>query len=135
LVAREDVDKAVSERIERQGAGRRRMKELYGSEVFKVEIQGKAVGQNNGLAVMGDFGVPSRITYNAYARPGSQLVVSADQAAHSTGSSFDKSIADIKGFLNGLFGRTRTVPVEVSIAFEQQYGGIDGDSATQTMTY
>lgn len=135
LVAREDVDKAVSERIERQGSGRRRMKELYGSEVFKVEISGKVVGQNNGLAVMGDFGVPSRITYNAYARPGSQLIVSADQAAHSTGSSFDKSIADIRGFLNGLFGRTRTVPVEVSIAFEQQYGGIDGDSATQTMTY
>ncbi|MBI3299472.1 MAG: AAA family ATPase [Elusimicrobia bacterium] len=135
LVAREDVDKAVSERVERQGSGRRRMKELYANGIFRVQIAGSEVGQNNGLAVMGDFGVPSRITYSAYARPGSALIVSADQAANSTGSSFDKSIADIKGFLNNLFGKKRTVPVEVSIAFEQQYGGIDGDSATQTMTY
>lgn len=135
VVAREDVDKAVSERKERAGSSRRRMKELYGSEVFRVAIKGTEVGQNNGLAVVGDFGVPSRITYVAYARPGSDFLVSADQSAHTTGSSFDKSIADIKGFMKSTFGREKSLPVEVSIAFEQQYGGIDGDSATQTMTY
>ncbi len=135
VVGREDVDKAVDQRAERNGMTRRHMQEYYGNEIFRVQIAGSEVGQNNGLAVMGDFGVPSRITYAAYARPGSDFLVSADQAAHSTGSSFDKSIADIKGFLKSMFGRNKTVPVEVSIAFEQQYGGIDGDSATQTMTY
>ncbi|TPW19929.1 MAG: peptidase S16 [Elusimicrobia bacterium] len=129
------MDKAVSERKERAGSSRRRMKELYGSEIFRVAIKGVEVGQNNGLAVVGDFGVPSRITYVAYARPGSDFLVSADQSAHTTGSSFDKSIADIKGFMKSTFGREKGLPVEVSIAFEQQYGGIDGDSATQTMTY
>lgn len=134
VVTREDVDKAVSERIERGGSSRRRMKELYGSEVFRVQISGAEVGQNNGLAVVGDFGVPSRITYVAYAQ-GGDFVVSADQAATTVGPSFLKSLADIKGFMKSTFGKTRPVPVTVSVAFEQQYGGIDGDSATQTMTY
>ncbi|MDE2291772.1 MAG: AAA family ATPase, partial [Elusimicrobia bacterium] len=134
-VTREDVDKAVAERVERGGSSRRHMQELYGSGTFSVQITGSEVGQDNGLAVVGDFGVPARITYAAYARPGGGLLFSADQAAKTTGSSFDKSLADIRGFLSSLFGHDKTIPVEVSISFEQNYGGIDGDSATQTMTY
>ncbi|MFH1724760.1 MAG: Lon-insertion domain-containing protein [Elusimicrobiota bacterium] len=134
-VTREDVDKAVSERSERSGAMRRHVLEYYSSDIFRVDIEGSQVGQINGLAVMGDFGVPTRITFAPYAKPGSDFVVSADERAESAGKHFKKSLGVIKGFIGRTFGIKRAIPVEVSISFEQNYGGIDGDSATQTMIY
>ncbi|MFH2204434.1 MAG: AAA family ATPase [Elusimicrobiota bacterium] len=135
IVERTDLDQAVSERVERVGGMRERIKKMYTSDSFHIAIEGKEIGQINGLAVMGDFGVPARITFENRVRPGADFVVSADQIAHATGGSFDKSLANIKGFMGKLLGRNRTVPLEVSISFEQNYGGIDGDSATQTMIY
>jgi predicted ATP-dependent protease len=135
IVEREDLDMAIDQRMARKSGMARRIKEMYSSDTFHIAIEGKEVGQINGLAVMGDFGVPARITFENYVRPGANFLVSTDQAAKSTGNSFDKSIANIRGFMGRTFGRNHPVPIEVSISFEQNYGGIDGDSATQTMIY
>ncbi|PIP81759.1 MAG: hypothetical protein CO113_16320 [Elusimicrobia bacterium CG_4_9_14_3_um_filter_62_55] len=136
IVEAEDVRQAVDARSARRGSSRKHMLDLFGEGTFHVDIEGEVQGQNNGLAVVGhDFGVPSRITYEAGVRTGGRLIVSTDQDAHSTGSSFDKSVGVIQGFLKRTFGSRQAIPAEVSIEFAQQYGGIDGDSATQTMTY
>ncbi|MFC1678938.1 AAA family ATPase, partial [Elusimicrobiota bacterium] len=138
-VAREDVDKALSERSEREGGMSRRMRELFTSNVFTIETKGEKVGQINALAVMGGeesgFGVPARVTATAFAGGPGGLVVSADQRAGSTGKSFDKALLILEGFLKSVFGKNKLVPAEVRISFEQNYGGIDGDSATQTQIY
>lgn len=134
-VQREDVELAVREKSERSGSMRRRMHELYIEDTFRIFIDGAEVGQMNGMAVVGDSGVPARITFEPRAKGGSEFVVSAEQMAGNTGQSFDKSIANVKGFIGRTFGRKVPVPVEISISFEQNYGGIDGDSATQTMIY
>ncbi|OGR57817.1 MAG: hypothetical protein A2X36_01515 [Elusimicrobia bacterium GWA2_69_24] len=131
-----DVQKAIAQRLNREGGSARRMQELYTSGTFKIDTQGYKVGQINGLAVIGDeFGIPARITAQASAGSAGGLVISADKVAGTTGASFNKALAVLEGFFEGLFGQQRPINARVRISFEQNYGGIDGDSATQTQIY
>ena len=41
----------------------------------------------------------------------------------------------LTGYLNGLFGQTKPVSLSASLVFEQNYEGIDGDSASSTELY
>ncbi|MFA5138984.1 MAG: AAA family ATPase [Elusimicrobiota bacterium] len=134
-IGRDDVDRAVAERQVRTGGMRERVHSYYNKGIFTLQIEGSAVGQINGLAVMGDFGVPMRITVRTSANGGGPTFVSADQRAGSTGSSFNKALEVLEGFFEGLFGQKRPIPAKFRISFEQNYGGIDGDSATQTQIY
>ncbi|MEK7747106.1 MAG: S16 family serine protease, partial [Elusimicrobiota bacterium] len=86
-----------------------------------------------GLAVMGDFGVPARITVSA--AKGAPGVISVDKGAGMTGTSFNKALGIVEGFLKHTFAKAKSFSASVSIAFEQNYGGIDGDSATSTQIY
>jgi len=134
-VTRDDVDKALAERINREGGYYQRMIEMYTSDTFVIETKGKKVGQINGLAVIGEeFGVPARITVQTSAG-GNGMMISADKNAGSAGPSFVKSLNEIEGYLEGVFAQVRSIPAKIRVAFEQNYGGIDGDSATQTMIY
>lgn len=133
MVQAEDVVQALKERSEREGAGVRHYRTLYDKNVFMAATDGYVVGQINGLAVMGEFGVPSRITVTATA--GSGQVVSWDKVAGTTGSSFNKALGVVQGFLRNTFGKTKPLTVDLQYSFEQNYGGIDGDSATSTKIY
>jgi predicted ATP-dependent protease len=137
MITAEDVQAAVDGRVERSlGQVKRHIKErlLDGSQL--LDIDGAVQGQNNGLAVVGGmFGARMRITYSASARAGGPLLVSRDRDANTTGSTFVKSVGVIEGFLENEFGKTQPIPAKVSVEFAQQYGGLDGDSATQTMLY
>jgi len=133
LIGAEDVEKALSERSERSGMMVRHYRELYEKNVFFAATDGYVVGQINGLAVMGEFGVPSRITVTVAA--GGPSIVSVDQAARFTGQSFDKALATVEGFLKNTLAKTKPLAGAIRIAFEQNYGGIDGDSATSTKIY
>ncbi|HAH05280.1 MAG TPA: hypothetical protein DCM05_01960 [Elusimicrobia bacterium] len=128
-----DVEKALSSRSEREGAAVRHYRELFANNVFMAATDGYVTGQINGLAVMGDFGVPSRITVTVGA--GDFSLVSIDQDAKFTGQTFDKALGTVEGFLKGTFGKTKPLAGAVRIGFEQNYGGIDGDSATSTKIY
>ena len=132
-VRREDIDAALNARAESENVYTRHMMEMYQSGVFKVQTHGKEVGQINGLAVMGAFGVPMRITVKTGA--GTPGIISVDRNAGSTGSSFNKALGNVEGYLMSLFGQKEAVSAKISISFEQNYGGIDGDSATSTEIY
>ncbi|MBI4677865.1 MAG: AAA family ATPase [Elusimicrobia bacterium] len=132
-VTRDDVRAALKARDDRDGGVKERIHEVFKKGVFRVDVQGSAVGQINGLAVMGDFGVPARIT--VVSSPGRAGVVSVDRDSGQTGPSFNKSLGIIQGFLEHVFGRKRPVSAHLRVSFEQNYGGIDGDSATSTEIY
>ncbi|MFA6578596.1 MAG: AAA family ATPase [Elusimicrobiota bacterium] len=132
-----DVAKAVEERSEREGMQARHFGEYFARNVFFAATEGFVTGQINGLAVVGeDFGVPSRITVSvsAASRGGGSLS-SWDRFAGTTGPTFDKALGVVNGFLSNLFGKNKPLPVDLTVSFEQQYGGIDGDSATSTEIY
>lgn len=136
-VRREDVDTALQTKQDREEVYRRHLLQVYKDNVFVVETEGKKVGQINGLAVMGTFGVPMRITVVPSAAAGAGGIISVDRQAgpSQTGSSFNKALGVVEGFLQNLFAQKRPFPARLSISYEQNYGGIDGDSATSTEIY
>lgn len=134
-VRREDVETALKTKQEREETYRRHLIDTYKNNVFVVETEGSRVGQINGLAVMGSFGVPMRVTIQVSKAAGGGGIVSVDRNAGSTGKSFNKALGVVEGFLEGLFARETVFPARISVSYEQNYGGIDGDSATSTEIY
>ncbi len=129
-VGREDVDAALKAKENREEVYGRRMREYYEAGVFKVLTSGAVVGQVNGLAVQGRLGILARVTASAFA--GKKGVLAIDQVANLLGRSAIKATASIGGALAAEVGGNLMQKVEIHIAFEQTYGGLDGDSASQT---
>lgn len=131
------VDEARAARDRRHGLSEDRAHELIAEGVVRVETDGTAVGQVNGLAVydLGHhrFGRPSRIT--ASLGVGREGVINIERQAGLSGPTHDKGVNILTGFLRGLFARRAPLSMACSITFEQSYGGIDGDSASSTEIY
>jgi predicted ATP-dependent protease len=134
-VRREDVETALKSKQDREETYRRHLIDVYKNNVFVVETSGKKVGQGNGLAVMGSFGVPMRVTAVVSRASGGGGLISVDRGAGSTGKSFNKALGVVEGFFNSLFASRLGFPAVISYSYEQNYGGIDGDSATSTEIY
>ncbi len=97
-----------------------------------VATQGTVVGQVNGLAVMSAgplaYGFPARITATISA--GHAGVIDIESRASMSGSIHTKGFQILGGLLRHLLKTDHPLAFSASIAFEQSYGGIDGDSAS-----
>jgi len=94
-------------------------------------------GVVNGLMVYGgtdaSYCIPGRIT--ARVAVGREGVINIEREAKYSGRSFDKGMFHLAGWLRGTFvGTTHPLGLAASVAFEQSYGKIDGDSATLAET-
>ena len=102
-----------------------------------VDVKGAQVGQVNGLAVidLGDFafGKPSRITANVFT--GKDGVVDIEREAELSGKIHTKGVMILKGFLGERFASQGPLSLSASIAFEQSYSTVDGDSASAAELY
>lgn len=137
LVSAGHVEKAVEERVYRSSLVSDRIREMIVEGDLMVDLEGSAVGQVNGLSVysLGDvsFGRPSRITASTYmGRPG---VVNIEREVKLSGSTHDKGVLILSGYLGKTFAQKHPLAVTISLAFEQSYSGIDGDSASSTELY
>jgi hypothetical protein len=52
-----------------------------------------------------------------------------------SGSTHNKGVLILSGYLREKYARDKPLSMSASIAFEQSYGGIDGDSASSTEIY
>lgn len=136
-VTAEDVQQAIDERVYRSNQYEERMREMITDGTIMVNTQGAVVGQVNGLAVLelGDyaFGRPSRITCRTYQGRGG--VINIEREARLSGKIHDKGILILTGFLGGRYAQDKPLSLSASIAFEQSYAGIDGDSASSAELY
>jgi lon-related putative ATP-dependent protease len=136
-VEAEHVEEAIQARRERVSLMSDKVHELFERETLLIDVVGGEVGQINGLAVlqMPDyaFGKPVRITAQAFAGRGG--VVSIEREARMAGKVFTKASLIISSYLRSLFAQDDPLSLNVSIAFEQSYGGIDGDSASLAEVY
>ena len=102
-----------------------------------LDVDGRVVGQVNALAVyqMGDiaFGRPSRITAETFM--GKPNLVSIEREADLSGRTHDKGVMILSGYLGRTFAQDHPLGLSISIAFEQSYGPVDGDSASSTELY
>lgn len=97
-----------------------------------ISTTGAIVGQINALTVrdLGDqaFGRPSRVT--ARAAIGRRGVLNIERIVDLGGKSQQKGVLVVEGYLRGRFGRIHPLAFDCSLTFEQNYGGVDGDSAS-----
>ena len=132
VVTEEDVWASIDERIRRSNRLETQLRDRMADGTVMIDADGSAVGQVNGLTVVGvgshEFGQPNRITARVFA--GRDGVISIDREAKLSGPIHDKGAMILAGFLNGTFGLDGPLTMSASIAFEQSYWGVEGDSAS-----
>jgi lon-related putative ATP-dependent protease len=127
-----EVQAALDAQTRRGDRVYRRMQEEIARRTIRIETDGEAVGQINGLSVISlgalAFGNPTRIT--AQVRMGRGEVVDIEREVQLGGPLHSKGVLILSGFLGGRFGGQRPLSLHASLVFEQSYGGVDGDSAS-----
>jgi len=128
------VRQALNSRVFRSDRIAEKIRELISEGTLLIDVQGSRVGQVNGLAVVdiGDysFGRPARVT--ASASIGNQGVINIEREAKLSGSTHDKGVLILSGYLRQKYGQDKPLALSASLCFEQSYSGIDGDSASST---
>ncbi len=132
LVERLHVEKAIKARRRRNDILDEKIKEQIIKGTLMIECTGKRVGQINGLTVydtgLVSFGKPARIT--ASVGIGTSGIINIERESDMSGNIHDKGVMILSGFLRERFAQTYPITMSASLAFEQSYDGIDGDSAT-----
>ena len=132
-----DVRGAVRARRDRHSLPEEKLTALMLDGVLTVASGGSEVGQVNALAVYDlgyhAFGLPGRVT--ARIALGREGVVNIEREARLSGRTHDKGVLILAGYLRGTFAAELPLSMTASLAFEQSYTGIDGDSASSTEVY
>ncbi len=132
VIGVEQIRQALIERRRRNARVEDRSQESIRRQVINIATKGKALGQVNGLTVLdlGDhgFGLPSRISASTYV--GRLGVINIERMTAMGGPIQQKGAMIIDGFLNGRFAQRFPLSFSASITFEQNYGGVEGDSAS-----
>ncbi|MGD2245767.1 MAG: AAA family ATPase [Candidatus Aminicenantes bacterium] len=134
---REHVEKALRERFERVSLIEDKIQEMIEEGTIMIDTEGQVVGQVNGLSVymLGEtaFGKPTRITAStAVGRAG---VINIEREADMSGRTHNKGVLILGGYLRGKYAQDKPFSLSASLAFEQSYSGVDGDSASSTEVY
>ncbi|MEW6429309.1 MAG: ATP-binding protein [Thermodesulfobacteriota bacterium] len=131
------LDQAVAARRFRSNMVEEKIQEMITRGSLLIDTEGEVVGQVNGLAVvnLGDylFGFPSRIT--ATTAMGREGVINIEREAEMSGSIHSKGVYILAGYLRRNYAQDKPLSMSASIAFEQSYAGVDGDSASSTELY
>jgi lon-related putative ATP-dependent protease len=133
----EHIEKAVEEKVYRSNLIQQKIQEYIERGIFLIETEGSAVGQINGLSVMGlgdiSFGRPSRVT--ASVAVGREGIIDIERHAQTGGPSHTKGVLILGGYLASKFAQDKPLSLNAKLVFEQSYGGVDGDSASSTELY
>jgi ATP-dependent Lon protease len=137
LVSARHVEKALESRVFRANRIEEDIRELIANGTILVDIDGKKIGQVNGLSVMEiggyAFGRPSRVT--ASVGMGQAGIVNIERESKLSGNIHDKGMLILAGYLRNRFGQNQPLALSASLCFEQSYGGVEGDSASSTELY
>jgi predicted ATP-dependent protease len=131
------VGRAVAQHRFRHNLSEEKIHQAYLDGTIIIDVDGAVIGQVNALAVyqIGElaFGRPTRITAEVYV--GEAGVLNVEREADLSGSSHDKGVMILSGWLGRTFARRHPLNLSISITFEQSYSGIDGDSASSSELY
>jgi lon-related putative ATP-dependent protease len=132
VVHRDDVQKALDAQVYRHDRVRAHVQEQITRGTLLIDTEGSKVGQINGLAVieLGDFAfaTPTRIT--ATARLGDGEVIDIEREVELGGATHSKGVFILSAFLGQRYAGNHPLSLSASLAFEQSYGYIEGDSAS-----
>lgn len=137
FVTEEDVQKAIDAKRYRNDMYEQKLNELYMDGTLLLDVEGEKIGQINGLAVMEtgeySFGKPARITASSY--KGESGIINVEREIKRSGATHDKGVLILSAYIGDRYAKEEALSVNTSITFEQNYSGIDGDSASSTELY
>jgi len=132
LVAREDVIKAIVMREQRVDRVRGELYQYIERDITQINVSGNKVGQVNALSVLSvgelSFGQPSRLTANC--RFGDGEIIDIEREVELGGDLHSKGMMIMSGYLGSTYAKDKPLSMSASLVFEQNYGEVDGDSAT-----
>lgn len=137
LVEAPDVDAALHARTLRHDYPDQRLREAVAEGDLLITVHGEKVGQLNGLSQvdLGDyrFGFPERITARTFA--GDDGLLNIEREVEMSGPIHDKGVLILHNYLSALFAHIAPLALNASIVFEQEYNGVEGDSASCAELY
>jgi lon-related putative ATP-dependent protease len=137
FIAGEHIKKALDEKIYRSKLIQEKIQEMIKRGFFLIDTAKESVGQVNGLSVMGmgdfAFGSPSRVT--ASIGLGREGVIDIEREAKMGGPIHTKGVLILSGYLNDKYTRDKPLSLSARLVFEQNYEGVEGDSASSTELY
>jgi len=137
VVTLELLKKALKARDNRHNLYEEKLTEMIENGTLLLEASGSRVGQINGLAVIDmeeyAFAKPSKITATCYT--GENGIINIEKEARLSGKLHDKGVHILTGYIGSTYAKESPISVSIRIAFEQNYSGIDGDSASSTEAY
>lgn len=126
------VQQAIDTRIHRLDRLRARLYEEILRDTLMIATEGEMAGQVNGLSVieLGEFAFaqPTRIT--ATTRLGDGELVNIEREVKLSGAIHSKGVLILSSFLAARYARNQPLALSASLAFEQSYGFVEGDSAS-----
>lgn len=136
-VTADHVEKAIEAKTYRSNLVQEKLREYIDHNVIFISTEGEVAGQINGLSVLnvGDFsfGAPSRITVATGL--GKEGLIDVQREVNMSGPIHGKGVMIIAGYLASKFARDKPMTLSARIVFEQNYEGVEGDSASSTELY
>ncbi len=132
LVEAPDVEAARLQRIHRHDYPEQRLQETIIDGERLLDLAGEKVAQVNGLTVvdLGDyrFGFPVRVTARTHA--GDEGLLNIEREVELSGPIHDKGVLILHSYLASLFAHIAPLALNAAVVFEQEYSGVEGDSAS-----
>lgn len=131
------VLRAITMKNARSGASEEHLLQAIEENVIRIDTTGSAIGQINGLVVLSiadtTFGQPTRIT--ATTCMGRDGIINIERETAMAGPIHNKGHLTLSSYLGATYAQKSPLALTAHIAFEQNYGGIEGDSASSTELY
>jgi predicted ATP-dependent protease len=132
IVTGAHVQAAVNARNQRHQYFETQIRDSIIDNELLIQVDGEMVGQVNVLThvELGDasFGSPIRITARCY--PGRKGLINIDREVNMSGPNHDKGIFILQNWLSASFSHLAPLSLNASLVFEQEYNGVEGDSAS-----
>lgn len=126
------IERALKAKATRTGRVSARILDDILAGVILIDTEGAAIGKCNGLTVLevGDsaFGMPARISATVY--PGGSGIVDIEREVNLGQPIHSKGVMILTGYLGSRYAQEFPLEISASIALEQSYGYVDGDSAS-----
>ena len=126
------IERALKAKATRTGRVSQRVLDDMLAGIILIDTEGAAIGKCNGLTVLevGDsaFGMPARISATVY--PGGSGIVDIEREVNLGQPIHSKGVMILTGYMGSRYAQEFPLAISASIALEQSYGYVDGDSAS-----
>lgn len=134
---REVVERALWERQYLHNMPEEKIDEQILSGELLIDVERQMVGRINGIAIVdrGYYAFARPVLITARTAPGDDGIINIERESGLSGEIHDKGIYILQGFLQAKYARDFPLSIHASLAFEQSYVEVDGDSASSAEVY